>query len=218
MFPISKCSGDTSAGLCIFWVLVHGESLRNEGLGNKRSGFPLYSDIRNIYQICTDKLFPSARRLLPADMLEHWLQVCRVKITFRLLLKNSFVSTTMNSMNCLVNWIPLTIRVCSRNTQPHLNHWTFLSGYWAKLMFKRQQWRPTWGPRLGIIIKKWVVRSWLNHCFLSFFLRRQRPNLINGLSGWSAPDHPSFSQFVFSSHWLYVGPDPYRKGSITVLL
>jgi len=33
---------------------------------------------------------------------------------------NSFVSTTMNSMKCLANWIPLTIRVRSRNTQPTL--------------------------------------------------------------------------------------------------
>ena len=45
---------------------------------------------------------------------------CRVKITFALLLTNSFVFTTTKSMKCVVNWIPLRIRVRSRNTQPHL--------------------------------------------------------------------------------------------------
>jgi len=34
---------------------------------------------------------------------------------------NRFVCTTKNSMKCVVNWIPLRIRVRSRNTQPHLN-------------------------------------------------------------------------------------------------
>ena len=33
---------------------------------------------------------------------------------------NRFVSTTKNSMKCVINWIPLRIRVRSRNTQPHL--------------------------------------------------------------------------------------------------
>jgi len=33
---------------------------------------------------------------------------------------NCFVSTTKNSMKCVVNWIPLSIRVRSRNTQPRL--------------------------------------------------------------------------------------------------
>jgi len=32
-----------------------------------------------------------------------------------------FVSTTKISMKCVVNWIPLRIRVRSTNTQPHLN-------------------------------------------------------------------------------------------------
>ena len=40
-------------------------------------------------------------------MPEHWPQVCRVKITFDLLLTICFVSTTTNSMKCVVNWIPL---------------------------------------------------------------------------------------------------------------
>jgi len=53
-------------------------------------------------------------------MLEHWLQVCQVKITFTLLPTNCFVSATMNSIKCLVNWTLLTICICSKNYQPHL--------------------------------------------------------------------------------------------------
>ena len=40
-----------------------------------------------------------------------------------LLLTNRFVSTTTNSMKCLVIWIPLRIRVHSRNSQPVLTQW-----------------------------------------------------------------------------------------------
>ena len=61
----------------------------------------------------------SARRLLSAFMLECWLLVCCVKITFTVLLTNCFVSTTANWRQNLVNWIPLRIRVRSRNSQPH---------------------------------------------------------------------------------------------------
>ena len=41
-----------------------------------------------------------------------------MRITVTLLPTNSFVSTTTNSMKCLVKWIPLRIRVRSRNNQP----------------------------------------------------------------------------------------------------
>jgi len=61
----------------------------------------------------------SARRLLFAALLQRWPQVCRVKITFRVLLTIRFVSITKISMKCVVNWIPLRIRVRSRNTKPH---------------------------------------------------------------------------------------------------
>jgi len=65
----------------------------------------------------------SAQRLLSADVLERWLLVCCFKITFTLLLTNCFVSTTANSMKCLLNWITLRIRVRSRNdTQSYLKH------------------------------------------------------------------------------------------------
>ena len=50
----------------------------------------------------------------------RWPQDYRVKITFRKLPANRFVSTTKRSMKYVVNWIPLRIRVRSRNTQPHL--------------------------------------------------------------------------------------------------
>jgi len=48
-------------------------------------------------------------------------KVCRVKITFSKRPTNLFVSTTKKSMKCVLYWIPLRIRVRSRNTQPHLN-------------------------------------------------------------------------------------------------
>jgi len=63
--------------------------------------------------------FASARRLLPADMLERWPHGCRVKIMFTLPLTNRFVSTTTISMKCLVNWILLRICNLSRSTQAH---------------------------------------------------------------------------------------------------
>ena len=77
-------------------------------------------DSQNIYQIRREKINASARRLLAAALLERYPQLCRIKIMFTLLPINRFVSTTTNSMKRLVNWIPLKIRVRSRNTPPHL--------------------------------------------------------------------------------------------------
>jgi len=65
-----------------------------------------------------EKQFSSARLLLSTAQLERWPQVCRVKITFTELPTNRFVSTTQNSMKCVVNWIPLRVRGHSKNTQP----------------------------------------------------------------------------------------------------
>ena len=59
--------------------------------------------------------------LLSAALLERWPQVCCIKITFTKLPTNRSVSTTKKSMKRIVNWIPLRIRVRSRNTQPHFN-------------------------------------------------------------------------------------------------
>ena len=81
----------------------------------------LYILIMGTYsKFARKKNFLSARRLLSAALLERWPQICRVKITFKALPTNRFVSTTKNWMKCVVNWIPLRIRVRSRNTQPHL--------------------------------------------------------------------------------------------------
>jgi len=60
----------------------------------------------------------SARRLLPATLLERWPQVCRVQITFELLWTTSFVSTKTNLMKCFVNWIPQNSHVRLNQTQP----------------------------------------------------------------------------------------------------
>ena len=49
-----------------------------------------------------EKKIPSALRLLSTALLERWPLVCRVKITFTVLPKNHFVSTTkkMDEMRC----------------------------------------------------------------------------------------------------------------------
>jgi len=89
-------------------------------LHRPRSQSRLHFDMGNPWQIHLEKYFTSTRRLLPADMLERWPQICRVRLPFILLTTNCFVCTTANSMKCLVNWIPLRIRVRLTNTQPHL--------------------------------------------------------------------------------------------------
>jgi len=71
------------------------------------------------------QLFFSALCLLTTALLERWPQVCRVKMTFTVLPTNRFVSTTKNSMKYVVNWVPLRIRVRSRNTQSHLDYWFY---------------------------------------------------------------------------------------------
>ena len=80
----------------------------------------LYILILGTYSNFARKNHFLARRLLSAALLECWLQVCRVKITFTILPTNRFVCTTKKLMKCVVNWILLRIRVRSRNIQPHL--------------------------------------------------------------------------------------------------
>ena len=104
-----------------------------------RPDSPLHFDIRNTYTIRTGKCNASTRRLLPATMLERLPHVCRVKITFELLTTIWFVSTTMNSMHCLVNWIPVKIRVRLRNTQPHLK-----VGWGESQTNVNSQWNPVY--------------------------------------------------------------------------
>jgi len=65
-------------------------------------------EIWKIWQNCSLNQFSSARRLHPADMLERWPQVCRVKIMFTKLLTNRFVSMKTNSMKCL-DWLMLLL-------------------------------------------------------------------------------------------------------------
>jgi len=97
----------------------------------------LHFDSQNIYQIRKEKSNSSAWRLLLEDMHERWPHFCRVKITFTLLPTNSFVSTTTNSMKCLVNWIPERIRVRSRNARTHIK---------AGFGFVRTNVRFLWNP------------------------------------------------------------------------
>jgi len=148
---MSKCKGGRDLGQYTCWVLAKREPMCNDDLRKKtcfarrknqnlslrsvslfastqkvhwpRSQPPLHVDIGNVSKF-TWKFFSSTWRLLSPALLEprRSPQVCRVKITFTELLMNCFVFTTKNSMKCVVNWIPLRIRVRLRNTQPHLNH------------------------------------------------------------------------------------------------
>ena len=102
---------------------------------------PLHFNSQNIFHVCMETWNTSARRLLPGagrrfatsrlrlHYFEHIglpakLQDCFLRSDKSNINQNSekhFVSTTTNSMKYLVNWIPLRIRVRSRNIQPHLN-------------------------------------------------------------------------------------------------
>jgi len=140
-FLISQCRGDWDPDRCTFWVLTNRKQLRNGDFREKKRVSPagkighwhcavvLFSqvphkcthlDLSLLYIqfliLGTYSKFARgnsvrARCLLATDMLERWLQVCRVKITSTVLLTNCFVSTTKNSMQCVVSWIPLRISV-----------------------------------------------------------------------------------------------------------
>jgi len=120
--PISKCRGEWDLGLCTtsllanrmpsrlgkFWPILQPNTFFNrkspprigiltaitEVVQRPRSDCTLHFDLCNIWQIRMEKLNSSARRLLPATMLESWTQT-----TFELLLTNFFKT---NSMKCLV--------------------------------------------------------------------------------------------------------------------
>jgi len=87
---------------CKFW----------ESAQTSRFDFLLHFDMRNIFQICTEKWI--ARRLPSTAMLERWPQVCRVTITFELPLINRSIS-----------WIPL------RNTQVQKDSNIFNAGHFS---------------------------------------------------------------------------------------
>ena len=114
--PDPKCRGQSNLGLCTiselanrmprsigkFRQILQPNTLCNQNsrmrscilliVHRTRSDYPLHFDIRNIEQIRMENEFPIAQRLLPADKLERWPQVCCVKITFGLLLTNPFIS------------------------------------------------------------------------------------------------------------------------------
>jgi len=77
--------------------------LEIEVMHRLRSNSPLHIIILKTYQIRTEKQNASAaaRCLLLATLLERWPQICRDKITFKLLRTTSFVSSKTNSMNAL---------------------------------------------------------------------------------------------------------------------
>jgi len=81
-----------------------------------RSDSSLHFDTKIIYQMRTEKQNASARRLLATTM--RWPQVCRVKITFELLLTVCFVSSTTNSMKCLVTGFHWIRKIFSTNSNP----------------------------------------------------------------------------------------------------
>ena len=148
---------------------------------------------QNLSEFCTTQPHSfgknsSARRLLPAAWLERWPQVCRVKITFIVLPTNRFVYTTTNPIKCLVKWIPLRIRVRSRNTQPHLKSFDHHYGHlWSphcrlwSLLFdtaivishtspKRRSgsvlWSPLWSrmvTSLSVMVTAMVIAVFIPH-------------------------------------------------------
>jgi len=113
MLLISKCEGKLDLGLCINSILANMLPLRTgkfrqilrpntfvnrkspphssillastKDVHTPRSESPLHGDNGIIYHMHIKQLNARARRLLPADMLECWPQVCRVKITFTIL-------------------------------------------------------------------------------------------------------------------------------------
>ena len=112
----------------------------------------------------------SARRLLPAARLERWPQVCRVNITFIVLPTNRFVYTTTNPIKCLVKWIPLRIRVRSRNTQPHLKSFDHHYGHLWSPHCKRRSgsvlWSPPWSrmvTSLSVMVTAIVIAVFIPH-------------------------------------------------------
>ena len=110
------------------------------------------------------------QRLLPAAMLRRWPHVCHVKITFGLLMTNWFVCTKTHSTKCLVNWIPLKIRVRStgRNTPPYRNDTNLRCG--RPLARDGRSW--SWACRnyvlLGRVTCVWLLSQCHSFNVLSF--------------------------------------------------
>ena len=137
MFWISKCRTDQVLVLCTFWereprnakfrfflrvkhVFFRKSPVRSGSLFTSTTTVhrpPLQFDTRNIQQIYKEKYEKALGVCFP----QPCSKVCRVKIPFTVPPTHCYVSTTKISKKCVVNWIPLKIRVRSRNTQTHLN-------------------------------------------------------------------------------------------------
>ena len=105
-------------------------------------------------------------------------RVCLIKITFTLLPTNCFVSITSNSMKCLVNWIPLRIRVRSRNTKSHRKfgfHKTLISkgpqrslkGVGKGLLWLNAE--SGWATKCRVRVVRANVRIQLNPAYKAFY-------------------------------------------------
>ena len=146
MFLISKCRGDWDLGLYTTSVLAFGELQRNGKIRKKNvflrrrtrilplhCGSPNTStivvttlDLSLLYILISGTYSQFARKNNFLALGVYFLQPCssadRRFAASRSRVQNYRRITTQISMKCVVNWIPLRIRVCSRNTQPHLNH------------------------------------------------------------------------------------------------
>ena len=134
MFYVSKYRGDWDLGLCTTSALALEGQMSDGKIWQKRVATQEKLDFitsvlqAQVLKLCTEldlsliyililgtyskftrkNNFPALGVCFP--------QPCCVKITFEKLPTNRFVSTTKNSMKSVVNWIPLRIRVRSRNT------------------------------------------------------------------------------------------------------
>ena len=156
----------------------------------------LHFGIKNKQQIHTEKSNASARYLPPAQNHERCPHVCRVKVTCTLLPTNSFIFTTTNSKKCLVNWIPLRIRIRLRNAQPNHEYVFDLQFFTIFIFF----------VGLPNIVS---LRLLPIACFYTW-----TPNLTCRLGCWQWVD--DVLSFASSSRYLYQAP--FTVSSVGVCL
>jgi len=149
MFPISKCRGDRDLGLCTTsgLALENRSAMTNSNFSCVETRFfPGSRHCVAVLQMQVPKLCTDLDlSLLYMMMLGTYgkfaqknnfpaLGVCfpqpcssagRMFAVSRSRLQNyrRIVSFPQHKMKCVVNWIPLRIRVRSRNTQPHLKQY-----------------------------------------------------------------------------------------------
>ena len=114
-----------------------------------------------------------------------------------------FVSTTMNSMKCLVDCIPLRIHVRSRNTQPHLKSQVSFrkraTDYRALLRKMTCQHKASYESLH-------ITRS-LGHIFDTRFVTRIMLRRQRGKFGGSSRQKINFEGFKHVSWVRYLMPD-----------